>query len=132
MTQREIIGFCRCPVCGAERQEVRVNVNQKLYGYCDNGCAFKFNSAQSRKYLPVLRAGKECRTESGVLIKSIQNKELIEDEKQSNQFRADRNITGDNAGRRTDGQSAATTANTRANRRYGWLAGIFDDGDDDE
>ena len=73
---REIAGRCKCPICGALSQDVRVNVNQKLYGYCDNGCSFKFNSAQSRQFLPLLRAGKNVTTQTGLVIFS--NKEISE------------------------------------------------------
>ncbi len=44
----EVIGRMTCPVCGEERQDLKVNKNQKLYMYCDNGCCIRLNSKQSR------------------------------------------------------------------------------------
>ena len=40
----EVVGVIKCPVCGAEGQELRVNKNRKLYVFCDRGCSSKFNS----------------------------------------------------------------------------------------
>ena len=54
----EVAGLIKCPVCGAEGQELRVNKNRKLYVYCDHGCAMRFNSQQSREWLAKLAAGK--------------------------------------------------------------------------
>lgn len=84
MADREIAGRCTCPICGAPAQDVRVNVNQKLYCYCDNGCSFKFNSAQSRKFLPKLRAGETVVTDTKVVITSTSRKEKQENVKIEN------------------------------------------------
>ena len=84
MADREIAGRCTCPICGAPAQDVRVNVNQKLYCYCDNGCSFKFNSAQSRKFLPELRAGRNVVTETKTVITSTSRKEKQENVKIEN------------------------------------------------
>ena len=75
---REVAGRCTCPICGAPAQDVRVNVNQKLYCYCDNGCSFKFNSTQSKQFLPQLRAGRNVMTSQGTTIFTIKEKEHAE------------------------------------------------------
>ena len=46
MADNEIIGRTSCPVCGCAGQDVKINKNNKLYMFCDNGCAVKWNSAQ--------------------------------------------------------------------------------------
>lgn len=80
MADNEIIGRTSCPVCGCAGQDVKINKNNKLYMFCDNGCAVKWNSAQSRKYLPQLRSGVAVTTETGSIIKSTIKKEFIENE----------------------------------------------------
>lgn len=138
---REIAGRCKCPICGALSQDVRVNVNQKLYGYCDNGCSFKFNSAQSRQFLPVLRAGQNVTTQTGLVIFSnkgglnAENKEHGTDNKRpvatgnaATGGRTDAAATGGRieTGRREQDAPAATGRNARA-----LFASWLDDDDDD-
>ena len=53
----EVAGVAKCPVCGEDGQEVRINKNRKLYIICDHGCRVNFNSASSRKWLAKLSAG---------------------------------------------------------------------------
>lgn len=108
MADREIAGRCTCPICGATAQDVRVNVNQKLYGYCDNGCSFKFNSVQSKQFLPLLRAGRNVATSNGITIFSTVNKGLENAENKGNGTDNKRNIrTGSDAARFAE--SAANT-----------------------
>lgn len=137
MADNEIIGRTSCPVCGCAGQDVKINKNNKLYMFCDNGCAVKWNSAQSRKYLPQLRSGVAVTTETGSIIKSTIKKEITENERK-NEFensagRDDTGSRGSYAGGRTDGEPARSTAgrNDRGERR-GWLAGLLADDDDDE
>ena len=54
----EIAGLIKCPVCGREEQEIRVNKNRNLYTYCETGCRLTFSSNVSRKALPVLKSGR--------------------------------------------------------------------------
>ncbi len=54
----ETVGRMTCPVCGEEMQDLKVNKNQKLYMYCDNGCSAKLNSKQSRYIRAQLAQGK--------------------------------------------------------------------------
>ncbi len=54
----EVIGRMTCPICGEEMQDLKVNKNQKLYMYCDNGCCVKLNSKQSRYIRAQLAQGK--------------------------------------------------------------------------
>lgn len=140
---REIAGRCTCPICGAPAQDVRVNVNQKLYGYCDNGCSFKFNSVQSKQFLPQLRAGRSVATANGITIFSTVKKglEYAENKEHGADYR--RNID------RAAGSTAAGAANTRTdtsaerrkpdtaaastgNSARGFLAAWFGDDDADD
>ena len=107
MADREIAGRCSCPICGAPAQDVRVNVNQKLYCYCDNGCSFKFNSTQSKQFLPQLRAGRNVMTSTGTAIFSLTGKESRENAEN----KANGTITrGSNeTGRNTGGSITGTT-----------------------
>jgi len=140
---REIAGRCTCPICGAPAQDVRVNVNQKLYGYCDNGCSFKFNSVQSKQFLPQLRAGRSVATANGITIFSTKKGTLENAENQ--EYGADyrRNINAaaarvtvaaasagadTNTGRRKSDTAAASTGNSAR----GLLASWFGDDDADD
>lgn len=119
---REIAGRCKCPICGALSQDVRVNVNQKLYGYCDNGCSFKFNSAQSRAFLPELRAGRNVTTQTGLVIFTTKDKENAENKEHGENIR--RAITGNAT--RADSSSAATVGRIETRRREHDTAAIAD------
>lgn len=140
---REVAGRCKCPICGALSQDVRVNVNQKLYGYCDNGCSFKFNSAQSRQFLPLLRAGKNVTTQTGLVIFS--NKEISENaENKEHGTDFKRTITtGTSAGTNTGTNAAVAVGRIETGRRErdaaavatgkprGLFASWLDDDDDE-
>jgi len=112
-----IIGRVTCPLCGEQSQDLKVNVNHKLYVFCDNGCTIKLNSAKSKRYLPVLLAGQDIRDDKlGLIIstcKGIKN-EVIEKTKIQNEWIAgtndNRSSTGTNAGSST-GNIAGTNDN---------------------
>lgn len=59
----DIVGRFTCPVCGEPAQDLKVNKNNKLYCYCDNGCKSQFNSKNSRAALAALRSGKSVKIE---------------------------------------------------------------------
>ena len=150
MADREVAGRCTCPICGLPNQDVRVNVNSKLYVYCDNGCSFKFNSLQSRKFLPELRAGRNVATSQGITIFSMVGKENNKNaENQTIRENITRgnstgNITGSNAGRSNAGNDSAggrvdtgrRTADSTGSisggstAKRGFFAGWLDDDDD--
>lgn len=140
---REIAGRCTCPICGAPAQDVRVNVNQKLYGYCDNGCSFKFNSVQSKQFLPQLRAGRSVATANGItifstkkgILENAENKEHGADNRRNINAAAARvaepaAIAGadTNTGRRKPDTAATSTGNSAR----GFLASWFGDDDADD
>ena len=141
MADREIAGRCTCPICGATAQDVRVNIHQKLYGYCDHGCSFKFNSVQSKQFLPLLRAGRNVATSNGITIFSTVNKGLENAENKGNGTDNQRNIrTGSDA---AGSAAAADRGNFDAGRRKSDAAAVADGkpargffaawlGDDDE
>lgn len=54
----EVAGLIKCPICGREEQEIRVNKNRNLYVYCEGGCRMTYSATTSRKALPVLKSGK--------------------------------------------------------------------------
>jgi len=151
MADREVAGRCTCPICGEPLQDIRVNVNQKLYCYCDNGCSFKFNSAQSRKFLPELRSGRNVATAQGITIFSTVGKDKTQNE-ESKITRVQRagGIAGGIAGAELDSGRRQLAGNTgingridagrrsanagveqRANKR-GFIAAWLGDDDDDD
>ncbi len=136
MADNEIIGRTSCPVCGCADQDIKINKNNKLYMFCDNGCAIKWNSAQSRKYLPLLKSGAAVRTETGLILQSI--KELEKNEQQQTNFenspgRYVAGSRGNYAGGRPDRGFAGTAAagDNGSGERRGWLAGLLSDDDDE-
>lgn len=143
MSDREIAGHITCPICGLPNQDVRVNVNSKLYVYCDNGCSFKFNSLQSRKFLPDLRAGRNVYTSQGFTIFSSKgNKENAENKAARGNFERSNagSTTGqssagnDNAGGRIDAgrrtTDAAGSVSGGSTTKRGFFAAWLDDDDD--
>lgn len=54
----EIVGKMTCPICGEPNQDVKINKNNKLYMYCDNGCMSRLSSKLSRQALAAVKAGK--------------------------------------------------------------------------
>ena len=71
----ETVGRVTCPVCGEVLQDLRVNKNNKLYCYCDNGCKWQLNSKNSRSVLAVLRQGKSISIDKVGYIRSLQDKQ---------------------------------------------------------
>lgn len=151
MADREVAGRCTCPICGEPLQDIRVNVNQKLYCYCDNGCSFKFNSAQSRKFLPELRAGRNVATSQGITIFSMSERKESKDNEEKQVTRniqpAGRTggITGGIATRNTTGGITGINGRVETGRRdsdagrieqhagkRGFIAAWLGDDDDDD
>lgn len=56
----EIVGKMACPICGEPNQDIKINKNNKLYMYCDNGCMSRLSSKISRQALAALKAGKSA------------------------------------------------------------------------
>lgn len=54
----EIVGKMTCPLCGEPNQDVKINKNNKLYVYCDNGCMIRLSSKLSRQGVAALSAKK--------------------------------------------------------------------------
>ena len=67
----EIVGRVTCPVCGEPSQDLKVNKNNKLYCFCDNGCKWQLNSKYSRSTLAALRAGKSVAIDKIGVIRSV-------------------------------------------------------------
>ena len=135
----EVAGVTKCPVCGEDGQEVRINKNRKLYIICDHGCRVNFNSASSRKWLAKLSAGEAIKEvnfnilpikKQGItaqVFEKPQEKGVIENGKSG--------VTGiarDTAIRRADGQLAAVAGNIPSPGRpaRGFLAEFFSDDDE--
>lgn len=67
----EIVGRATCPVCGEPAQDLKVNKNNKLYCYCDNGCKWQLNSKNSRSVLAALKSGKSVALEKVGYIRAV-------------------------------------------------------------
>lgn len=129
MSNNNIIGRVTCPLCGEQSQDLKVNINHKLYIFCDNGCTIKLNSAKSKRYLPVLLAGQDIRDDKlGLIIstcKGIKN-EVIEKTKISNagsiagndNTGSTANNAGSMAGKDNTGSSAGSGFNGRTDGKY--------------
>lgn len=135
----EVAGTIRCPVCGREEQEIRINKNRNLYVYCEGGCRMTYSATTSRKALPVLKSGKVYQY-NGYIMRPLTgaaapiinqpagtNQAAIQETKQNDGNRGRNTIVG-----RTNGQSAAADGvlQPTRNRPGGWLASWL--GDDDE
>lgn len=68
----EIVGKMTCPICGEPNQDVKVNKNNKLYIYCDNGCMARLSSKLSRQGLAALH-GKRSAVFSKIKINPVQD-----------------------------------------------------------
>ena len=68
----EIVGKMTCPICGEPNQDVKVNKNNKLYIYCDNGCMVRLSSKHSRQSLADLR-GKRSAVFNRIKINPVQD-----------------------------------------------------------
>lgn len=130
----EVAGLTKCPVCGTEGQEVRVNKKRKLYIYCDHGCAMRFNSQQSRDWLAKLSAGKVVREGNFAIFPlktANQNEQLIEKPQEKGDIENDRR--GDTVDGRADAGLAANSGIQPVQQPSGrgWLADWFADDDDE-
>lgn len=67
----DIVGRLTCPICGEPMQDLKVNKNNKLYCYCDNGCKSQLNSKNSRSALAALRSGKSVAIEKIGYIRAV-------------------------------------------------------------
>lgn len=76
----EIVGRVTCAVCGEENQDLKVNKNNKLYCFCDNGCKWQLNSKHSRAALAALKQGKSVKLDK-VFIRVINQVEYDDLEK---------------------------------------------------
>lgn len=145
------VGFITCPVCHEPRQDVRVNKNRKLYIFCDNGCAVKFNNIKSKRYLPVLLGGSDVKDETlGLIISAAKGKKENENVKQKEvrnagfeEVRAagrsgrietgNSSSAGNNAGSARSGVDGRTAGNNTGNagsiagKFVNWLAADDDD-----
>lgn len=109
---RDAVGRLTCPICGEPAQDLRVNVNHKLYVYCDNGCAVKLSGAKSKRYLPVLLAGSDVKDDKiGLIISTCKGNRINEIIKQK-EVRNAGNITGAND---NNGSSTGATGSTGNN-----------------
>ena len=130
----EVVGVIKCPVCGAEGQELRVNKNRKLYVFCDRGCSSKFNSQKSREWLARLARGDtifeqnykilplKSTIERTQLIENQQQKGVIENAKSGEFGRID-TIGRTNAGRAGNPERGVQPTPSRR----GWLSDFFSD-----
>ena len=74
MSKNNTIGRLTCPICGEPSQDLRVDKNGKLYMYCDNLCAMKFNGKMSKKYFNLLMDGQSVQIEKIGIITAIKQK----------------------------------------------------------
>ena len=73
----EIVGRVTCPVCGEPMQDLKVNKNNKLYCYCDNGCKSQLNSKNSRSVLATLKQGKSIMLEKVGYIRALSDTQTV-------------------------------------------------------
>jgi hypothetical protein len=71
----EIVGRATCPICGEPSQDVKVNKNNKIYCYCDNGCKWQLNSKNSRAVLAALRSGRNIMVDKFGMISAVSYKQ---------------------------------------------------------
>lgn len=124
----EVAGTIKCPVCGREMQEIRVNKNRNLYIYCENGCKTVYSAAVSRKALPTLKSGR-------VFLYNVQtmhplvNQQIEHSKEEVKHDTGNRGIAID---RRPDAGLAGSNGNQPARKSRGFLAEFFLDDDDTE
>lgn len=73
----ETVGRMTCPVCGEPMQDLKVNKNNKLYCYCDNGCKSQLNSKNSRSVLATLKQGKSIALEKVGYIRALSDTQTV-------------------------------------------------------
>ena len=109
-----IIGRMTCPICNEPLQDLKVNVNHKLYVFCDNGCSVKLNAAKSKRYLPVLLSGQDIRDEKlGLIISSCKGNKQNEIIKKKEVHNAG-DLTGSNDNTGTTGSSTGSLAGSNS------------------
>ncbi len=142
----ETIGLIKCPICGREEQEIRVNKNRNLYTYCETGCRLTFSTNTSRKALPVLKSGRifayngyEMRPLTAENQETIINKPAGVVPVVKTEVKHDEPGISGNIGRnptigRTDGQPATAAGNTGGGeyKPSGLLGWLWDDDTDDD
>ena len=138
MSDNPVIARMKCPICGEDAQDVKINKNGNLYIYCDNGCRVNFSGKESRKIKPVLLAGNNT-SSNGIYITSLKGQKQNETKLESRRIETgSTNVLSGQTGRvefirRTDagpaGVQQSGNAAAAAAKPRGILAGFFDDDD---
>ena len=125
----EVIGKTSCPVCGEPYQDIKVNKNQKLYLFCDNGCSAKLDGKTSKICLAELEKGKTTRFFSQIIIpiKGLKNEGNKDIDVKTETRDSGRNPVD---GRTGGGDTGSDTGSVPAPKRRSWFDIIL--GDDDE
>lgn len=134
MANENIIGRMKCPFCGEEHQDVKVNIRGNLYMICDNGCRFNFPAKATRTMKPLLMSGHNV-NQNGILITSIKGGK----DDTNRGIATNRNTTGgSDTIRRTDGQLAGnnagngnTTGKQQQQPRTSFFERLLNDDDDE-
>ena len=137
MSENETIGRMSCPICGEPLQDVRISKRGKLYMICDNNCRVNFSGKQSKKWLPILRAGQAVR-EDKILITTLQGAKQNDEARTGNnrdfgESRGDSIIGRTNVGYTRPAAGTITPIPTTASKptaKRGILAGFLDDDDE--
>lgn len=138
----EVAGLIKCPICGREDQEIRINKNLNLYTYCENGCKMTFSAGTSRKALPVLKSGR-IYAYNGYELRPLQKKQetninqpagIVPVEKTEVKAYGTNDKRGTQAVGRPDGKPAAAAGNAggREYRPSGLAAWLWGDDDSDD
>lgn len=132
----EVVGVIKCPICGAEGQELRVNKNHKLYVFCDRGCSSKFNSQKSREWLARLARGDtifEQNYKISPLKSTIDGAQIIENQQQKGVIENGKPGRIDTIGRTNAGLAGDTERRIQPTpSRRGWLSDFFINDDERE
>ena len=132
----EVVGVIKCPVCGAEGQELRVNKNRKLYVFCDRGCSSKFNSQKSREWLARLGRGDtifEQNYKIFPLKSTIEGAQIIENQQQKGVIENGKSGRIDTIGRTNAGFAGNPERGVQPTpSRRGWLSDFLLDDDERE
>lgn len=135
----EVAGLIKCPICGREEQEIRVNKNRNLYVYCEGGCRMTYSATTSRKALPILKSGKvyqyngyTLRPLTGAAAPIINQPAEVVPAETKREVNYDGN-RGNTIDGRAGGQpaGAAGVRQQTGNRPGGWLASWLADDDDE-
>lgn len=134
----EVAGLIRCPICGREEQEIRVNKNRNLYVYCEGGCRMTYSATTSRKALPVLKSGKVYQY-NGYTLRPLTGAAapIINQPAEVVPAETKREVKNDGRGNTIDGRAggqpaaAAGVQQPAGSRPGGWLASWLADDDDE-